>query len=52
MLLPVLVILWFGAWVCVTGPAFDDFRARRRARRDFPKAKVTFLLPGDCRPGT
>lgn len=41
MLLMVLIALA----VIVTGPAFDDERARRRARRDFPGARVEFLLP-------
>lgn len=48
-MLPILVILWFGGWVLITGPAFDDFRGRLRARREFPRAKVVHLLPGDCR---
>jgi hypothetical protein len=43
------VALWFAYYVMVTGPAFDERRARRRARRDFPKARVEFLLPSTGR---
>ncbi len=34
----------------VTGPAWEDWRNRRRVQRDFPVAKVVFLLPSVCDP--
>lgn len=37
-----LLLAVFGATV-YTGPALDDWRQRRRARRDAPMAKVVYL---------
>lgn len=44
-----VVCVFFGVVTCVTGPAFDGWRARRRARRDAPMAKVIYLPSAACR---
>lgn len=45
----ILLLVAVGLWAMLSGPAFEDWRARARARREFPVAKVVFLLPSECR---
>lgn len=43
-----LLVLAFVTTV-YTGPAFDDWRAARKAKGNFPSAKVLFMLPSSLR---
>lgn len=45
----ILFMVMVGLATIWTGPTFDDMRARRRARREFPGARVTFVLPSGMR---
>lgn len=39
-----LALILSAAAVVYTGPACEDLRARRRARRDWPRVRVEFVL--------
>lgn len=45
-----IIVVAFGLVVGGTGPGFQDWRARRRARRDRPLARVIYLPSSACRP--
>lgn len=45
-----LVVIVFAAIVGGTGPTYRDWLARRRSRRDYPAARVTYLPSACCRP--
>lgn len=45
-----LVTVLLGAAIGGSGPAWHDWRARIRARRDFPAARVEYLPSGECLP--
>lgn len=44
----ITLILATGVYVALTGPAFEEWRRRRRERHHY-QARVEFLLPSSCR---
>ncbi len=43
MIYVLAIALWFGYVVCITGPAFEDRRRRKRLAKVLPRAQ---LMPG------